>query len=329
VITNLDFQTPDGSRLRQWPVGALGDSVGAATIGLSRADLHGVLADALPSGTLQFASEVTGVTETGDGVTVTLADGREVEGDVLIGADGAFSTLRQQRLGRGRPEFPPYSSYTLWHSIIPYAESAVPGGVFFLIFGRGTRFSYFRIDDERVYWSAIAYVPAGGKEATAAHVAELFREYAEPVRGLIGATADADVHRTDIFGGEGLPSWGSGRVTLLGDAAHPMTTNLGQGAGMAIEDGVVLAHELALAGSAESGLRAYESRRRERVERMMALANKLNSSASLETPFRTWLRNQLLKHLFYRGLGSKWEQMLTEDLLPPQASEPELLAAPA
>jgi len=101
-------------------------------------------------------------------------------------------------------------------------------------------------------------------------------------------------------------------VTLLGDAAHPMTTNLGQGASMAIEDAVVLARCVRDSANVAASLRAYEDRRRARTGRMIKLANRLNSDASLESAFRCWLRDNMLKRFFHVALGRKYEAFIVD-----------------
>jgi 2-polyprenyl-6-methoxyphenol hydroxylase-like FAD-dependent oxidoreductase len=318
-IERVELRSIDGERLTEWPVAAVAERVGAPAVALSRADLHHTLSSALDGASLRLASECVGVAMDDEGVTVRTAGSREVRGSALVGADGFNSAVRAQLFGLRRPEFPPYAGYTLWHAIIPAGQNIVPFGVFILIFGQGSRFGCFRIDDDRAYWSAIAYLPEGGTDAEGERrsaLLDLYRDYADPVHTLVSATPEEDVHRTDIFGGKGLAQWGTGRVTLLGDAAHPMTTNLGQGACMAIEDAVVLGDGLGRTDDVLAALRAYEERRIERVGRMMKLANRLNSNASLETPFRTWVRNKLVKRTFRVGIGKRYEALMTKDLLP-------------
>ena len=316
-LESLDLYAASGKLLNRWEVGAINRDVGAPSLALSRGELHGVLADAFRAeSTITFGAEGVDFTEDADGVTVQFEDGRMELGDVLVGADGIASGIRRRLTGKGPPDFPPYAGYTIWHSIVPFDRDAVRGGAFFLLFGRGSRVAYYRLDDERVYWSGIGFVPAGSEgDIRKEEVLDFFRDYAPPVTELIESTAEADIQRHDIYGGETLGQWGGGRVTLLGDAAHPMTTNLGQGAGMAIEDGVVLGACLGRASDPASGLRDYEARRMQRTSEMMELANRLNSSAALEGRVRTWVRNQMVSHLFQRGIGRDYEQFIRADVL--------------
>ena len=316
-LERLDLYAASGKLLNSWDVGEINRHVGAPSLALNRGDLHSILADAYRSESpISFGSLGVEVTEEVDGVSVRFQDGRTERGDLLVGADGIASAVRRQVTGKGPPDFPPYAGYTIWHSIVPFARDAVAGGTFFLFFGRGGRFAYYRLDDERVYWSGIGFVPAGDEtEIRKREVLEFFRGYAAPVTELVEATDEADIQRHDIYGGETLQQWGAGRVTLLGDAAHPMTTNLGQGAGMAIEDGVVLGECIGRSGDPVAALRDYETRRMPRTETMMELANRLNSNAALEGRVRTWVRNQMISHLFDRGIGRHYEQFMKAEAL--------------
>jgi 2-polyprenyl-6-methoxyphenol hydroxylase-like FAD-dependent oxidoreductase len=311
-LERVDFLSAPGGRLNTWSVGDIGRKAGMPALALSRGELHRLLATAHEERghALSVGSRLSDFEEREGSVVARFEAGREEEGDVLIGADGIASGIRRQLTGQGPPEYPPYAGYTIWHSIIPFDER-VPPGVFFLLFGRGSRFAYYRLDDERVYWSGIGFVPAGNESTISkAEALEHFGRYTSPVPTLIEATHEAEIQRHDIYGGEVLERWGAGRVTLLGDAAHPMTTNLGQGAGMAIEDGVVLARCVAEGSDPIAALRAYERRRQTRTGEMMVLANRLNSDASLEGRLRCWWRDRLIQMFFHRALGRRYEAFI-------------------
>ena len=162
-IDRLEFFTDAGRRLNEWPVGEVGRRVGHPSIAVSRSGLHAVLADAYGAENVTFASKCVDVEETADEVIAHFEDGSEARGDVLIGADGVASAIRRKLTSQGPPEFPPYAGYTVWHAIIPLPTTPTsPPHVFTLLFGRGHRFAHYRIDDERVYWSGMAFV-AGGR----------------------------------------------------------------------------------------------------------------------------------------------------------------------
>ena len=120
--------------------------------------------------------------------------------------------------------------------------------------------------------AAAARIWDGGKD----EIARAFEGWAEEVRAAIHATPEREIISVPAQDRPFLHQWGKGPVTLLGDAAHPMLTSLGQGVGTAMEDAVVLARSLAVATDARQGLRDYESRRRLRAERMVHLSYRLS-----------------------------------------------------
>ena len=132
----------------------------------------------------------------------------------------------------------------------------------------------------------------------------------EPVEALIEATDPAGINRNDIHGGKPLDRWGEGRVTLLGDAAHPLTTILAQGACQAVEDTVVLADSLSQAPDPQTGLRRYEAERQARSSHVRALSTSSISREALEKPVPAWIRRQVLKVIFPRKVRKELDEML-------------------
>jgi 2-polyprenyl-6-methoxyphenol hydroxylase-like FAD-dependent oxidoreductase len=128
-----------------------------------------------------------------------------------------------------------------------------------------------------------------------------FQGWPDPIEALIEATPDTSFHRTEIYAHWPLRRWGEGRVTLLGDAAHPMTPNLGQGACQAIEDAVVLAQCLQPgnnSGDVAGALRTYEDRRRSRTASMMMRAWGIGLTGRIKHPVAVTLRDRISKVMF-------------------------------
>jgi 2-polyprenyl-6-methoxyphenol hydroxylase-like FAD-dependent oxidoreductase len=313
VIDRVEFRrAAGGSRLKEWRIGDVGRELGSPAVGISRADVHKVLHGALAAGTLRLGEQVTAYEEDADGITVRTESGDEVRGDVVIGADGLRSHTREHATHTDHT-YPPYAGYTLWHAIIPSDPELVPPADFRLSLGRGDRFVSFPVDGERVYWSALSHEPAGGRDEgrRLEGLRQRYASYAPDVRGLIEATPESEISRSDIYGGRALPSWGTGRVTLLGDAAHPMTTILGQGACMALEDGAAIAHHLT-AGTedAVAALRAYEAERLDRTARVQKLVRRLSPGA--ESRVRAGIRDLAIQRVFERGPGGQLQALISE-----------------
>jgi 2-polyprenyl-6-methoxyphenol hydroxylase-like FAD-dependent oxidoreductase len=167
------------------------------------------------------------------------------------------------------------------------------------VLGRGAQFGIFPMTAQRVYWFASVNAPEGARDWPVGRKRELlerFGDWHSPVRAIIEATDEAAILRNDIYDHEPLRRWGEGRVTLLGDAAHPATPNLGQGACQAIEDAVVLARCLGESPEVAAALRAYESRRRPRTSAITLQSRRMGRMGRWENPLLCWLRDRLIKN---------------------------------
>lgn len=205
-----------------------------------------------------------------------LANGERVTGDVVIGADGIRSAVRASLFG---PEAPRYTGYTAWRGLLPYdmlppglPEGAIPAGSA-VTFGPQRCFVRYRVDPRGVLnIVAFARLAAWTEEgwsvpADPAQPAALFEDWYPALSMLLRALPRGRCFQWGLFDRDPLPSWTAERVTLLGDAAHPMLPFLGQGAALALEDAVVCARLLGPAGSADeiaAALRCYDALRRPR-----------------------------------------------------------------
>jgi 2-polyprenyl-6-methoxyphenol hydroxylase-like FAD-dependent oxidoreductase len=263
-LEEMEWFAASGRRLTSWPIAEMNRSLGVGATGVLRANIHPVLTGAL-DGVVQMGTEVVELSQDSEGVTVRLADGREERGDVAIGADGIYSLVRKQLLGETEPR---YAGYALSFGVIEQQFEQVTRERFREYGGAAARFIYFPVGGEHTYWSAI-YVagdsPATGYGGSKEELLPIYGDWPEPIPSLIRATEDERVFRREIYDRKPVKRWGEGRVTLLGDAAHAMTPNLGQGACQAIEDGVVLGKTLAATSDPVAALRAYEAKRIKRT----------------------------------------------------------------
>src|SRR5262249_30160859 len=144
----------------------------------------------------------------------------------VVGADGLRSTVRASLFG---DEVPRAAGQIAWRGICPRASAA--GDMGGESWGRGARFGFVPISDAEVYWYAVRDTSAAPPESADQHC-ELVRFYGDwhaPISAMLRTTDPAAVIRTELFDRVPTDTWGRGPVTLLGDAAHPMTPNLGQG----------------------------------------------------------------------------------------------------
>ncbi|HKW00571.1 MAG TPA: FAD-dependent monooxygenase [Vicinamibacterales bacterium] len=258
---------------------------------MHRADLQRVLVDAFGHGRVRLGKACVGVVQDDAGVSATFADGHVARGDVLVGADGLHSAVRAALHG-DRP--PRYSGYTAWRGVVSFDHAKVLPGE---SWGPGRRFGQIPMSDGRVYWFATDNAPAGGRAAAGekAELLRLFSGWHAPIEALVEATADRAILRNDIYDRPPLARWGDRRITLVGDAAHPMTPNLGQGACQAIEDAVALARCLKGADDVVAALRAYEASRIRRANEIAEASRRVGMIGQIENRWAIAARNTFVR----------------------------------
>jgi 2-polyprenyl-6-methoxyphenol hydroxylase-like FAD-dependent oxidoreductase len=267
---------------------------GAPAVALHRADLQGALLRELPAGSVRLGKTLAGFDAGVDGVRARFREGTEVACDVLVGADGLHSRVRAQLLGDGEPV---YRGYTVWRGVARLEHAALQAGTASEIYGEGRRFGVGPVGLGRTGWWATANEPLAAEESPEEHapkLSRLFDGWCAPVRELIEATPSETILRNAAYDRPAAARWGEGRVTLLGDAAHPMTPNFGQGGCIAIEDAAVLARCLTKYSDAEQALRLYESRRRARAARVASYSRLYGAVGQWQSSAATGLRARIL-----------------------------------
>jgi 2-polyprenyl-6-methoxyphenol hydroxylase-like FAD-dependent oxidoreductase len=294
------FTTWRGEILGAWPVGEFVTRYGRPTIAVERSVLHGILREALAGDPVRTGTRVVSFDQDATGVTVRLADGSTERGDLLIGADGIHGAVRTGLFG---PQPPRYNGYIAWRGKACPPEQLIPPGTFNAIFGPGTRFTYYDVAPGVIHWMSVANGPAGGADGpdVLPMLMERHRGWAGPVQQILAATDEDGVIRGDVLDRKPDRRWGTGRVTLLGDAAHPITFNIGQGACQALEDALVLADHLE-SGSADpvAALRAYEAERRARTAPLQRVAWRIGRMGALENRLAIRAREAVMRRLWPR-----------------------------
>jgi 2-polyprenyl-6-methoxyphenol hydroxylase-like FAD-dependent oxidoreductase len=228
-----------------------------------RSDLLASLLAAVPRERLRLGRELTHLEQSRSGVRVHFADGGVEEHEAVIGADGIRSRVRAQLFGISDPL---YRGYTVWRGVAAHAGRAIRRGDNSETWGHGSRFGILDIGQGRFTWYATANVPkreAALPDQRRSQLLHRFAGWHEPIPGLIESTEL--ILENGAYDLPPLPRWTAGRVTLLGDAAHPCTPNLGQGGCLALEDALVLAKCVASDRSIESALGRYEALRQRRT----------------------------------------------------------------
>ncbi|MGW5385895.1 FAD-dependent monooxygenase [Nocardia sp. NPDC003963] len=278
-----------GRWLARTDIGELRDRYGDLVV-IHRTRLSEILHAALGTGA-HFGCAVDAVEFTERGVLVRHSAG-STEADLVLGADGINSTVRAALWPRARP--PVYAGYTAWRTIVTPSEPVASGGE---TLGRGQRVGIAPLRDGRVYLFATANLPAGqrfpGNEL--GEVRRRFGSWHDPIPALLAAVDPETVLRHDIYELPTLPTYVRSSAVLLGDAAHAMTPNLGQGANLAIEDAVTLAALLDRISDIPTALAEYDRVRRVRIRPLARISHRMGAALQLSWPAVAPVRNAVLR----------------------------------
>ena len=272
-LTRVRFLSPSGDTLTSTDVQAVSQACGAASIMVHRADLQRTLLEALDAEQVHTSKECVGLTQDEAGVTVHFADQTQVRGEVAIGADGIRSVVASSLFGEGKMRYAGYHCYR--------ATAETPGipmneGIWVLL--PGIQFVLLpEVRPGESYWGYCRNAPAGRTDSYtdgdhSAQIRSIVGQLPGNLGEMVAGTDMGTVFVDDVYDRRPRRRWGRGRVSLLGDAAHPTTPTYGQGACMAIEDAVVLADSLRRGNDPVTALRSYESRRRRRTATMSRLS---------------------------------------------------------
>ena len=254
-------------------------------VALHRSDLQRTLFQALPHSTVNLGHTIVEQKQQRDKIVATFASGHSVEADFLIGADGIHSRVRSHFIKDGDPI---RRGYTIWRGTSPITPALIPPGVGIEFYGRGKRFGVGPVGLGRTGWWASANTDNTDL------LTDLFVGWYAPIVDLIEATPPASILETIATDREPNKNWGAGRITLLGDAIHPTTPNLGQGGCQAIEDALVLARCFEKYGTSEEALRRYERLRHRRTATLTKMSRLYGTVGQLENVWARALRRMSL-----------------------------------
>ena len=280
VVPPVEITDPRGRTLSRIDPVAFAERYGEIAM-IHRADLLDVLRGRLADGTLRRGVEVTSVSADG---TVRHTAGVSAF-DLVVGADGVRSSTRYALWSHASE--PRYAGYGAWRMITEPVRLDVAGEVW----GRGARFGYAPLPDGRAYCFAVVGTPPGVQHHGLDEISRRFAGWHQPIPALLDATDPAAVLYHDLYEAPRLQSYVCGRVVLLGDAAHGMTPNLGQGAGQAIEDAVSLGTVVANGDD----LAAYDRLRLRRTRGIAARSRMLGRLGQLASSPAAGVRDAVMR----------------------------------
>jgi salicylate hydroxylase len=271
---------PLATQIRRWDDGKLlgrhpladhcERTFGAPYFHFHRAELLEILASALPNDALHLDHRCVGLAQHSERVEVAFSNGAAADADVVIGADGIHSTTRELIMERESPRF---SGHVAYRGLVA-AERVAHLGLetsAYAWWGPDHHFVHYYVGAGARYLNWVAVTPGQWRLESWTAKGELADALAEfegwhpNLREIIRATDFTN--RWALYDRDPLPRWSVGRVTLMGDAAHPMLPYMAQGAVQSIEDAAVLAKCLALVGDVQAALDRYEQTRKPRAAR--------------------------------------------------------------
>lgn len=288
------LRSPDGSFMTRFDLNDVErPEFGYGFVAVHRADLLDILRDELATA-VRTGMDCVDVVGT-DPPVVRFADGTRITPDLLVGADGIGSTVREAVVPGVEPRQIDGVAYRALVTLdLPEAYRRQG----FEVWGDGTYTGGSPIDSDRFYWFATAPEPLTDDDAAPAAVESALREYLagypEPIPAILDGLDPADVIVSELADLPSLPTWSRDGVVLAGDAAHAMLPFAGQGAAQAIEDGLALADSIATHEDNERAFEAYEAERKPRADRVRGESHRLGRLGTMQSSVGCRLRNAVL-----------------------------------
>ena len=311
-LTSLNRDAITGATTNEFPLGReVEERYGAPFLAMHRGDLHAALADLVPNRHIRLGRKLRSVDQDGSRVRLVFEDGENVDADAVVAADGVHSLVRDYVSGPEQPRFTGRIAYRTTFPVsllkdVDIGQSRTKWWgpdrhlVIYYTTARRDEVYFVTSTPEKADWMTRE---SWSTKGDLGELQEAFKTFHADVRAVLAAAPE--VHKWGIFERDPLPTWTRGRITLLGDACHPMTPYMASGAAMALEDAVILARALESfePASVERAFLTYEATRKPRTS-----AVQLGSSAN------TWMRNATNPDWLYGH--DVWSEPLSDIMAP-------------
>lgn len=275
-MNTMEYRNHRDEQLNYIDLHPLFEQVGQRPYPVARADLQRILLRACGPDRVRLGMTCTEIEQDASSATAIFANGHRATGDLIIGADGARSTLRNQVLGQSVERC--FAGYVNWNGLVPAAADLCPSDRWVIYVGDSKRASMMPVGGDRFYFFFGAPMAPGTQVSPAdlrQELAQLFQGWPPAVERLVQRLDPATTNRLDVSDLDPLERWVRGRVALLGDAAHASTPTLGQGGCQALEDVEVLSRYLLTTNiGVADALERYQQARQDRTAQLVLKARK-------------------------------------------------------
>jgi 2-polyprenyl-6-methoxyphenol hydroxylase-like FAD-dependent oxidoreductase len=297
-VHQLGTRTTNRRWLNRISLDPLHDRLGFTSVAIHRGELLQILVNAVDPDAVHPAMKLTGIDHSHDGeVVAVFANGSTVTGDILVGADGVASIIRQQLFPNTAPQ---YAGYSTWRGVVRSIDLPEdwPRQAIIRTLGCGQYFGVGELGSGRYLWYLTQNLSAesGSTHPGKTNLLHSVASWASPVPEIVEATPDGDILLHPVYKlRPTLRKWHSGRVVLLGDAEHPIEPALGMGAALAFEDALQLAASFSSHRNHLDAFHHYEISRRARVNRLTRWSSFLARSEQLSNPIACRLRDLAIR----------------------------------
>ncbi len=257
---------------------------GHSITAIHRAKLQRILLEKLGIENVQLGKALQSFEETKNSVIAHFKDGSSAEADFLIGADGIHSNVRKQLFPNVKYR---YSGQTCWRGVTQFDLPPSYQKATIETWGNQVRLGFSAIGNREVYWFAVQTSPPNVHEDRSkwkAHLSNLFKNFAYPIPAILATTPLENIVKTDMYDFKPIPKWHEGRVCLIGDAAHAMTPNMGQGGGQAVEDAYFLMKSFEVNPNADfpSIFAHFQDKRFKKVKKIVNTSQQIGDMAHIK-----------------------------------------------
>ncbi len=275
------------NHLKEWET-----NKGVSAFAIARSALQQILLDAFPAQNLHLNKRIKTFQENDVNVASYFKDGSEVFSDVLIGADGLNSAVRMKMFPEVRLRS---AGQWCWRGLSDIALPDAYANAVFELWGGALRFGFVQISKKKTYWFGLTNNSMGYKDVSLDELKNLFRAFHPIVTNILQDTEKDAVIFGEIQDIQPIQNWRRGRVCLIGDAAHPTTPNLGQGAGQAIEDAYSLANLFVSRHSLQDLFSTFQKKRKPKADYIVQTSWRLGKVAHWRNPVLCAVRNSAFR----------------------------------